>query len=77
MEYEDYDISELENDLKLPGISPLEVMEKSFYGVHNRDWKSYLNSIEWDTWCKPYDTQTLLEIVREREIKSHPFNQFF
>jgi len=71
------DISELENDLKIPGITPNEVMEKSFYGTHNRNWKSYLKSIEWDTWCKPLDAKSLLEIVREREIKSHPFNQFF
>lgn len=71
------DIHELEEDLKIPGITPMEVMEKSFYEVHNRNWKSYLASIEWDTWCEPMDPQSLLEQIREREIKNHPFNQFF
>lgn len=71
------DIYDLEDDLKIVGVTPQEVMEKLFYEVHNRDWKRYLASIEWDTWCKPLDPKTLLEMVKEREIKNHPFNQFF
>ena len=71
------DIFELEADTRSIGVLPSTVMEKSFYGVHNRNWKTYLASIEWDTWCKPLDPKTILAQIREHEHKTHPFNKYF
>jgi len=71
------DIYELEQDLKPPGRTPQEIMDEKFNDTYKRDWKLYLASIEWDTWCKPMDAKSIIEQVREREIKNHPFNQFF
>lgn len=82
----DYDdISELENDLLFKGYkTPQQIMEHNFNNVHNRNWKSYIKSIEWDTWCK-HDTeeekQIKLEEIRQRkkqyEMETHPFRQWF
>lgn len=71
------DIYDLEDDLKPSGITPHEVMEKSYIDVYKRDWKRYLLNIEWDTWCVPYDAKTILQMAREREIATHPFKKFF
>ena len=68
---------ELEDDLKIPGVTPQEYMERKFNDIYNRDYKSYLASIEWDTWCKhetPAETKARLA---EIERKLHPFKHFF
>lgn len=78
------DIYELEQDVSLKGYkTPHEVMEHKYYVEHNGDWKSYLNSIEWDTWCKRYtpaeQAERLIEINKRKaevELKNHPFNKF-
>ena len=47
---------------------PKEIMEHNFMVVHKRDWKSYLNSIEWDTWCK-HDTDEERLVKQEAILK--------
>lgn len=79
------DINDLETDVTYKGFkTPQQIMEHQFNVVHNRDWKSYLNSIEWDTWCKPYSPEEqakrLIEINKRKaeiERENHPFNKFF
>jgi hypothetical protein len=74
---DDLDYYDLEADIKEVGITPLQIMEKQFYEVCGGKWDVYLQTIEWDTWCEPHDPKALAEIIKEREIKNHPFNKFF
>ena len=66
MDYDDpYD---LEQDLYYKNSkSPFEIMVNTFHGIYNRDWKLYLESIEWDSnWLK-HDTMS--EMVERFERK--------
>ena len=58
-------------------ISPIEWADKQFNEVYHRNWKLYLNSIEWDTWCEPEDEQTIRERIKKHELETHPFRDFF
>jgi hypothetical protein len=71
------DPSELENDIKTPGKSPYEVSQEQFVDIYKRNLWLYLNSIEWDTWCK-HETEEETKIrIDEHERRIHPFRKFF
>ena len=74
---DDLDYYELEEDIKEIGITPKQIMEKQFYEVCGGKWDVYLQTIEWDMWMEPDDPKTILEQIKEREIRNHPFNKFF
>lgn len=74
---DELDYYDLEADLHKDGLLPKQIMEKQFYEVCGGKWDVYLQTIEWDTWMEHDDPQTLLEQLKEREIKNHPFNKFF
>jgi len=67
----DYD--EIEKNDK----TPQKIMEYKFNVVYNRDWKRYLDSIEWDTWCKHETEEEREERLHQEMMKSHPFSQWF
>jgi len=72
------DADELEKDASYANYkSPQEIMEYKFEVVYKRDWKAYLQSIEWDTWCKPNDPVEAARLKKEEQIRKHPFNKFF
>jgi len=84
MDYDD--IRELEADIYSKNFkTPQQVMEDSFYGIYNRDYRRYLDSIEWDgLWLKhdtPEEARARQEAIEERkrqiELKNHPFKQWF
>jgi hypothetical protein len=58
-------------------ISPMKWAEKQFNEVYHRDWKLYLQSIEWDTWCKKLSPEEAEELRKQRERETHPFRKFF
>lgn len=71
------DIDELEQDVAYKGTkSPQNIMEDKFNNIYKRDYKRYLESIEWDTWCKPYDPIEQARIQKEHERNVHPFKKF-
>ena len=75
---DELDYYDIEQDvLYKNSITPQQVQEHLYERVYNRNWKEYLNSIEWDgTWLR-HDTEEEKEIKRiEREINNHPFKQF-
>lgn len=76
---DDYeDVYELEQDADYKGTrTPVEIMDHKFNVVYNRDWKRYLDSIEWDTWLKPLNPIELAKILKQQAIDNHPFNKFF
>jgi len=77
MSYNYIDIDELERDANYKGSrTPQEIAEDKFYNIYKGAWKSYLASIEWDTWCKPHSPKELAEIKKEIERKTHPFKKF-
>jgi hypothetical protein len=67
----DYD--EIEKNDK----TPQKIMEYKFNVVYNRDWKRYLDSIEWDTWCKHETEEEREERLEQERLRSHPFSQWF
>lgn len=69
---------ELERDAAYKDVlTPMEYANKQFNDIYKRDYKMYLDSIEWDTWCEPINPKTIIEQARQREIDNHPFNKFF
>ena len=66
-----YEIEKLEGyeDIR----SPLEMAEDKFNNIYKRDWKLYLNSIEWDTWCEKIEKEVKPLVIKE----VHPFEKFF
>jgi len=82
---DEYDLDDLEQDASYKkSRTPQEIMEHSFNDIYKRDYKLYLQSIEWDTWCKRLskeEQQIQFEEIQERkrqaELKYHPFNKFF
>ena len=80
------DVYELEADIySKDSKTPQQVMEHKFNVVHNRNWKEYLNSIEWDGLWLKHDTEeeklakqeALEEHRRQVELENHPFKQWF
>lgn len=85
-EYDYEDIRELQTDIYAKRFqTPHQVMEHNFYTVHNRNWKTYLQSIPWDsTWLKhdtPEEVEQRIREIQERkriaELKHHPFKKWF
>lgn len=80
------DVYELESDIYSKNHrTPQQIMLDSYNNIHNRDWKSFLNSIEWDTLWLKHDTKeerlakqaVLDEHRRQVELETHPFKQWF
>lgn len=80
------DVYELEADIySNDSKTPQQVMEHKFNVVHNRNWKEYLNSIEWDgLWLKhdtPEEAQERQRLIQERkqqiEMENSPFAKWF
>lgn len=78
------DVDDLTQDVSYKGYkTPHQIMEDVFYGIYKGQYKPYLASIEWDTWCKRFSkeeqAERMEEIKRikvENELKNHPFNKF-
>lgn len=69
---------ELENDLKIPGRTPHEIMEEKFIHIYKRNMWEYLKSIPWDgEWLKHETEEEKVERLAEIERNRHPFNKFF
>jgi hypothetical protein len=69
---------ELEQDLAYKGkISLQDYANNQYNDIYKRNHKLYLESIEWDTWCTKDSQETIQEQVKQKEIETHPFNQFF
>jgi hypothetical protein len=76
MDYDDpYD---LEQDLYYKNSkSPFEIMVNTFHGIYNRDWKLYLESIEWDSnWLKHDTMSEMVERFERKQKELHPFKKF-
>lgn len=72
------DIYEVENiESYKDTISPMEWADRQFNEVYHRDWKLYLASIEWDTWCTKLTSEEQEELRKQRELETHPFRKFF
>ena len=58
-------------------ITPQQLKEHLYNRVYNRNWRDYLNSIEWDGFWLRHDTPEEKEQKRiDREINTHPFKKF-
>lgn len=79
MSYEWDDINELEADIYSKDYkTPQQIMDHKFNVVHNRNWKTFLNSIEWDGLWLRHDTEEEREERRiQKELENHPFKQWF
>ena len=86
MDFDYEDAYELEADIYSKNSkTPHQIMEHKFINVHNRNWKTYLSSIEWDgLWLKhPTEEERLKqkEEIEERkrqiEMETNPFKQWF
>ena len=84
MDYDDID--ELEADVYSKNFkTPQQVQSYLFNDVYKRDWKLYLNSIEWDgLWLKhdtPEEAEEKQRLIRERkqqiEMENSPFAKWF
>jgi hypothetical protein len=84
VDYEDID--ELEADVYSKNTkTPHQAMEDRFYGIHNRNYKTYLASIEWDgLWLKhdtPEEAKERQRQIQERkqqiEMENSPFAKWF
>jgi len=80
MDYEDID--ELEADIYSKNYkTPQQVQSHLFNVVYNRNWKEYLNSIEWDGLWLRHDTeeekQLKIEKQQQRELMMSPFAKWF
>ena len=75
----DYDdISELESDLYYKNHrTPQQIMLDNYNITYNRDWKSFLKSIEWDGEWLRHDTEDEKFERRKNQLwNSHPFKNF-
>lgn len=66
------DYSEIEKDDKLPH----KIMDYQFNVVYNRNWKEYLKSIEWDTWCRHETEEEREERLEKIYLQNHPFSKW-
>jgi hypothetical protein len=80
------DTHELEADVYSKNSkTPQQVQSYLFNDVYKRDWKLYLNSIEWDgLWLKhdtPEEAEEKQRLIRERkqqiEMENSPFAKWF
>jgi len=58
-------------------ISPMDWADKQFNEIYHRNWKMYLDSIEWDTWCKHETEEERKARIKKHELETHPFRNFF
>jgi hypothetical protein len=86
MDLEFDDIYELESDVYSKDTkTPQQVQDHLYNVVYNRNWKVYLNSIEWDGLWLRHDTpkekeQKRLAAIEHQikiEMETHPFKKFF
>jgi hypothetical protein len=86
MEFEYDDIYELESDIYSKNHrTPQHIMLDMYENVYKRNWKEFLNSIEWDGLWLKHDTpeekrikqEALEEHRRQVELETHPFRQWF
>lgn len=64
---------DIEKDDKLPQ----KIMEYKYNVIHNRNWKNYLNSIEWDGEWLRHDTEEEKKLKQiEKNFNSHPFKKW-
>lgn len=83
----DYDdIEDLESDIYSKNHrTPQQIMLDTYENVYKRNWKLFLNSIEWDGLWLRHDTEdekiAKREMIEERkrqyEMETHPFKQWF
>jgi hypothetical protein len=80
------DISDLEADIYSKNHrTPQRIMLDMYENVYKRNWKEFLNSIEWDGLWLRHDTkeeklakqEALEEHRRQVELETHPFRQWF
>ena len=86
MDFDFDDVYDLESDLYSKNYkSPQQIQETLFNDVYKRNWKLYLNSIEWDGLWLRHDTpeekeQKRLAAIEHQikiEMETHPFKNFF
>lgn len=82
MDFDYEDAYELEADIYSKEFkTPHQIMEDKFLITYNRNWKEYLNSIEWDgLWLKqntPEERQRKREEQQQRELENSPFAKWF
>jgi len=72
------DVYEVENiESYKDTVSPMEWAMKQYNEVYHRNHKLYLESIEWDTWCKHLSPEEQEELRKQKELETHPFRKFF
>lgn len=80
------DIYELESDIYSKNHrTPQQIMLDTYENIYKRNWKEFLNSIEWDGLWLKHETEEekqirLCEIEerkRQYEMETHPFKQWF
>jgi hypothetical protein len=86
MDFDFDDVYELESDVYSKDYKTPQQIQEHLYGVvYNRNWKEYLNSIEWDGLWLRHDTpeekeQKRLAAIEHQikiEMETHPFKKFF
>jgi hypothetical protein len=86
MDFDYDDIYELESDIYSKNHrTPQQIMLDTYETVYKRNWKEFLNSIEWDGLWLKHDTpeekrikqEALEEHRRQVELETHPFRQWF
>ena len=86
MDFDFDDVYDLESDLYSKNFkTPQQIQETLYTDVYKRNWKDYLNSIEWDGVWLRHDTpeekeQKRLSIIEHQikiEMETHPFKKFF
>ena len=86
MDFDYEDAYELEADIYSKEFkTPHQVMEDKFLITYNRNWKEYLNSIEWDGLWLKHDTpeearikeEQRIERKRQIELETSPFAKWF
>jgi len=86
MDFDYDDIDELEADIYSKNFrTPQQIMIDSYENNYKRNWKLFLNSIEWDGLWLRHDTEeeklakqeALEEHRRQIELETHPFKQCF
>ena len=72
---------ELEADIYAKNVkTPQQIMEHQFWVVHKGNYKSYLDSIEWDTPPPPEteeEREHRLEEEKQKELENSPFAKWF
>ena len=81
MDFDYDDPHELESDIYSKQFrTPQQIMEHQLWVVHKGDYKSFLNSIEWDTPPPPEteeERQRKKEEQHQRELENSPFAKWF